>query len=119
MPKISLSPATDYDRPWILEVSGNGVVNIRDKNAKTDRRRKSPDGSMYLPVFSTNTEDEARSLVVSHCKHTNDGSDLYKLNPSLFDPNANDVDRLNALNRVSSTFRQTYATMLSRETDNQ
>lgn len=58
-------------RPWILDVDANGNVTVRKQGSKRDAG---------LPVFSTDTEAQARFLVATHCRLARDGSGIYTLN---------------------------------------
>jgi len=87
----------DLGRKFRLDVFANGVVMIRNQGSPLDGA---------LPVFSTDTHEQAESLRTQHCKLARDGSGIYRLN----EPPA-DVDDLD---RVSTLFRTSYATMKGR-----
>jgi hypothetical protein len=80
----------DLGKAYTLWVDAAGGVTV----APTGRGVK---GS--LPVFSTDTEEQAKALRVRHCKLARDGSGLYFLN----DPPKSVAD----LGKVSDLFRAT------------
>lgn len=84
--------ANDLGRAMTLWVDAGGCVTIREKGRRVD-------GS--LPVFSTDTREQAERLQVRHCRLARDGSALYFLNQT-----PHDVADLGA---VSDLFRATYA----------
>ncbi|HZL96045.1 MAG TPA: hypothetical protein VFB99_20475 [Vicinamibacterales bacterium] len=81
-------------RVWFLDVCANGSVHIRK------RGKRIQDG--LLPVFSTDTEAQAKTLQVRHCRLARDGSGLYHLNerPSGYE----DLEKITAM--FALTFRQ-------------
>jgi hypothetical protein len=64
---------SDLSRRFIISVCANGTCHIHDKSNEKPVRGT-------LPVFSTNTKEEAESLRVYHCRLARDGSGLYSLN---------------------------------------
>lgn len=91
---------TDLSRKFFLDVCARGTVHIRE------RGRLQTGGGGLLPVFSTDTHEQAESLRVLHCRLDRYGSGLYTLN----DP-PKDVAGLDA---VSDMFRASFARMTSR-----
>lgn len=59
-----------YSRPVKLDCSADGVVVIREAGSI-------PGG--FLPLFSTDTNEEAEALRTRHCRKERDSS-LYRLN---------------------------------------
>ena len=80
---------SDLDRQFFLDVDRAGFVVVRDRGVGMSHGG--------LPVFSTDTYDQAMELIVLHCKLASDGSGLYRLN----DPPRSVED----LSRVSDLFR--------------
>lgn len=95
---------SDLSRRFFLDVCAAGTVHIRE--------RGSPGGAAegVLPVFSTDTWDEANALRVRHCRLARDGSGLYTLN----NPPEPGADAMEYLGGVSKLFRATYAETLGR-----
>ncbi len=62
--------ASPYSRPVKLDCSADGAVVIREAG-------KIHDG--FLPLFSTNTNEEAQALRTRYCRKERD-SGLYRLN---------------------------------------
>lgn len=83
----------DFGRKFFLDVYACGAVQIRE-------RGKPCDGG--LPVFSTDTLEEAQSLRTLYCGLERDGSGTYRLNPSI---RPADVD---GLDKVTDLFRSAY-----------
>lgn len=90
----------DLSRSYFLDVCAAGTVHIRK------RGRKQAMGGGMLPVFSTDTKDQAEQLRVLHCRLDRYGSGLYTLN----DP----PKSMDDLDRVSDLFRASYAKALAR-----
>ena len=86
-------------RRYLLDVSANGVVSVRDRYDNAVR----PDG---LPVFSTKTRKMADSLVIYRCRLTRK-TNLYILN-EFDDGNVDD------LVRVGEMFAADYKASLAR-----
>lgn len=85
----------DLSRRFILDVCAHGSVAIRERGHVI--------GDGRLPVFSTDTYDQAHDLRVLHCRLARDGSGVYFLNNK---PNE-DGD----LGPVVDMFRQSYSRM--------
>jgi hypothetical protein len=85
----------DLGRNWFLDVDASGAVTIRPKGVL---ELLQPSGG--LPVFSTDTLEEAEQLRVLLCWRARDGSGVYFLN----DPPKNVED----LSRVAALFRTYY-----------
>lgn len=82
----------DLGRAVTLWVDAAGCVTAQE-------RGRGIDGS--LPVFSTDTREQAEALQVRHCRLTRDGSGLYFLT---------DTPRgVEDLGKVSDIFRKTYS----------
>lgn len=82
----------DLGRLVTLWVDAAGCVTARERGSGVD-------GS--LPVFSTDTREQAEALQVRHCRLARDGSGLYFLT---------DTPRgVEDLSRVSDMFRETYS----------
>ena len=62
----------DLSRKYMISVCAAGSFHIREPGAKSVKGT--------LPVFSTDTREEAESLRVYHCRLARDGSGLYFLN---------------------------------------
>jgi hypothetical protein len=92
--------ADHMGRRYLLDVSANGVVTIRDS-----RGVEGPNGS--LPVFSTKTLAMAEALQVRHCRLARNKSGLYYLN-EFDDGNVED------LVRVGTMFAEDYNRILAR-----
>jgi hypothetical protein len=84
----------DLGRRFLLDVCANGSVHIRE------RGRPISAVDALLPVYSTDTHEEAVTIRVRHCKLARDGSGLYFLNESPRD--------VSDLARVSDLFRETH-----------
>jgi hypothetical protein len=84
--------ANDLERRFLLDVDAAGNVTVRERG-----KGKSGGG---LPVFSTDTHEQAKALIVRHCRLARDGSGLYTLNDP---PRA-----VESLGDVSDLFRTTY-----------
>jgi hypothetical protein len=82
----------DLSRRFILDVCASGSVAIRQRGEVLERGR--------LPVFSTETYDEAHDLRVLHCRLARDGSGVYFLN--------NKPDEDGDLDPVTDMLRQSY-----------
>lgn len=82
----------DLSRRFFLDVTADGAVFIRE------RGQPRTDGS--LPIFTTDTYDEALMLQVRHCRRARDSSGVYRLNEVPAD--------LEALYEVTAMFRGTY-----------
>lgn len=87
--------ANDLGRPFVLTVAASGHVFVHAKG-----KRGEPG---TLPVFSTDTEEEARGIIVYHCRLECDRSGLYRLN------NWKDGESVDALGEVSDMFRAHHA----------
>ena len=83
--------ANNYSRPVKLDCSADGVVAIREAGSI-------PDG--FLPLFSTDTSEEAQALRTRHCRKERD-SNLYRLNDF--------GGELEDLENATETLRMTYA----------
>ena len=90
----------DLSRSFYLDVCAMGSVHIREKGQPIQ------DG--LLPVFSTDTHDEAHELRVRYCRLARDGSGLYHLNER--------PESVEDLGRVSEMFRKSYANKLPETT---
>lgn len=90
----------DLGRAFYLDVCALGSVHIRE------RGRRMEDG--LLPVFSTDTRDQAEELRIRHCRLANDGSGLYHLNDR--------PQGVEDLGLVSDLFRATYAQIAKPQT---
>lgn len=88
----------DLDRPYMLDVMASGHVFVRGPGQKPE------EGS--LPVFSTDTREEAQQMIVRNCKLARDNSGLYRLNDWPAEP---PTDSVAALGKVSDLFRLQYA----------
>jgi hypothetical protein len=84
---------TDLSRRFFLDVTQSGHVFIRQRGRK-------PNGA--LPVYSTDTAEEAEQIRVRHCHLARDGSGLYRLNEF-----AGDIEDLF---KVGALFRATHET---------
>lgn len=82
----------DMSRRFLIDVDAGGAFTIRP------RGQVAAAGS--LPVFSTDTHEEAESLQVYHCRLARDGSGVYFLN----EPPADVL----ALEQVTNMLRATY-----------
>lgn len=80
-----------YSRPVKLDCSADGVVVIRESGSI-------PDG--FLPLFSTDTTEEAQALRTRHCRKERDSS-LHRLNDF--------GGELEDLANATETLRATYA----------
>lgn len=87
--------SNDFGRPFVLTVAASGHVFVH-ANGK-------PGEPGTLPVFSTDTEEEARGIIVYHCRLERDRSGLYRLN------DWKDGESVEALGEVSDMFREHYA----------
>lgn len=86
---------SDLSRRFVMTVCANGTVHIFDKlNGRPE--------SGTLPVFSTNTKEEAEQVRVRHCQLARDNNRIYVLNDR-----PRDVEDLV---RVASLFRTTFET---------
>jgi prepilin-type N-terminal cleavage/methylation domain-containing protein len=94
MTTVATTTANDLSRPFMLDVDAAGCTTIREKTKKS---RTKAEG---LPVFSTNTREEAELLVQRHCRRARDESGNYFLN----DPPRGVED----LQRITGLFRKTY-----------
>jgi hypothetical protein len=81
----------DMGRQWFLDVAACGAVQIRERGLPMREG---------LPVFSTDTREQAESIRTLHCRLERDGSGTYRLNER-----PADVDDLE---RVSDLFRNAY-----------
>lgn len=87
---------SDLGRAFTMSVCANGSVWIQ---------RHGQIESGTLPVFSTDTHDQAEQIRVRHCRRAQNGSGLYFLN----DPPPQEVGRAQEfLGGVSDLFRKTY-----------
>lgn len=93
---------TDLSRRYVLSVSKNGACFIKDR----DRRNEGLE-SGTLPVFSTNTHEEAEMLIVRHCRLSREDGETYFLNNPPVD--------LDDLGRISDLFRVTFRENQARE----
>lgn len=84
--------STDLSRAVFLDVMASGHVFLRE--------RGTPCTKGGLPVFTTNTMEEAERLRVLHCRLARDGSGLYQLNEPPVD--------VHDLNRIAELFRKSY-----------
>lgn len=82
----------DLSRRFFLDVCANGSVAIRERGYGIADGR--------LPVFTTDTYDEAVMLRTLHCRLARDGSRVYFLN--------NPPSDLDDLDGIRSTFRASY-----------
>ncbi|GAB5541334.1 MAG: hypothetical protein SangKO_010940 [Sandaracinaceae bacterium] len=80
-------------RRFILDVEKSGHVFVRD--------RESNAASQGLPVFSTDTREEAEGLIVRCCVLESNGSGLYRLNDWPLPEGAT----LDDLERAAETFQ--------------
>lgn len=88
------SKADDLGRRFLLDVTASGHVLIRERGEHA---------GAGLPVFSTDTREEAERLIVRHCRLARDRSGLYRLNHWPEDPDViRDLDRAAALFRDSA-----------------
>lgn len=76
-PRVGLKK-DDLSRQFFLDVTKSGHVFIREKGSG----RSSTDG---LPVFSTDTHEQAAMIRVHFCRLARDRSELYRLNECLGD----------------------------------
>mgnify|MGYP003421009792 FL=1 len=90
---------SDLSRRFVLTVAMSGHVFFWERDVGHPE-----EGT--LPVFSTDTKEEAESLIIRHCRRANDGSGLYALNSF--------SGALDALGDVSDLFRATYENMLAK-----
>lgn len=81
--------AEDLSRKVVIDVAKSGHVMVRIGKRRTG----------WLPVFSTDTEDEALQIIRYHCRMQYDGS--YRLNEG-------ELPDLEALYDVGEKFRATY-----------
>jgi hypothetical protein len=84
--------ATELSRRFLLDVTKDGAVHVRERGSGS-----CPYGG--LPVFSTDTREEAQSLIVRHCKLARDNSGVYHLNEF--------AGTVEDLSRVTKLFRET------------
>jgi hypothetical protein len=91
---ISKLRKEDLMRRFVLDVTADGTVFIRDKSLG----KPCPYGG--LPVFSTETQEQAEAIQIRYCRRANDGSGHYRLNE--FDGN------LGSLATVTTLFRAEY-----------
>jgi hypothetical protein len=82
----------DLSRRFFLDVSADGAVSIRE--------RGQPLTPCALPVFTTDTHEEALMIQLRHCKLARDRSGIYRLNEC--------PDDLDALYEVAAMFRDTH-----------
>ena len=87
-------PTNHLSRRYLLDVTASGYVFIRKRGDGA-----SPHGG--LPVFSTDTEEEAKSLIVRNCRLARDDSGLYRLNEFK-------EDDVSELDRVTDLFKAQY-----------
>lgn len=87
---------SDLSRDFTMSVCANGSVWVQ------------PYGQLEsgtLPVFSTDTREQAEQIQVRHCRRAKNGSGLYFLN----DRPPSEIGEAQAfLGGVSDLFRQTY-----------
>lgn len=81
---------TDLSRRFFLDVTQSGHVFIRSRGARIDGA---------LPVYSTDTAEEAEQIRIRHCRSTRDGSGLYQLND--FGGEVDDLFAVGALFRTT------------------
>jgi len=67
-----MNTADALTKRFFIDVDAAGFVTIRERGSKDKRHG--------LPVFSTDTREEAKALIVRHCKLARDGSGAYRLN---------------------------------------
>lgn len=89
----------DLDRRFLLDVTADGAVFIRERVSTLTRGG--------LPTFSTETYEQAEMLQARFCRRANDGSGIYRLNETPAD--------LDALGDVSDMFRVHYEMLLARK----
>lgn len=89
----------DLGRQYFVDVDAAGFAFVRERGSG-----KSPHGA--LPVFSTDTHEQAKMLIVTHCRLARDGSGLYRLN--------NPPQSVQDLGEVSDLLRATYAKLAAR-----
>lgn len=92
--------ANDFGRRFIIDVERDGVATVRDRD------RDEP--SKGLPIFTTDTRDEAESLIIRHCKLSRYGTGEYRLNDWPLDATLDD------LYAAGAKFRESYAAMRAR-----
>lgn len=93
----------DLTRKFLLDVTADGSVFVRERG----------NGSRYpgsLPVFSTNTREQADSLVIRHARRAKDGSGIYRLNDFRSD--------LDSLDEWAETFRVSLETLQKKRAAN-
>lgn len=89
----------DLTRRFFLDVSADGAVSIRE--------RGQPLTLCALPVFTTDTHEQALMIQLRHCKLARDRSGIYRLNEC--------PDGLEALYEVAAMFRDTYESRRQRK----
>lgn len=103
------SSQNDLSRKFLIDVSANGACFVR-------ARSELPAYGGLLPMFSTDDRESAEALLVRFCTLARDGSGIYWLNRSLFDPNTDGPKRIGQLFCVVGTFREEYRRMLAKRT---
>lgn len=96
-PSPTTSSKLDLSRRFLLEVTRDGTVFIREACAPT---------TGGLPVYSVDTWDDAEALRVRHCRLARDRSGIYRLNE--FSGEEEDLDRVGAL------FKETHERQMAR-----
>lgn len=84
----------DLSRRFFLDLTASGHVFVREKGSGAPLHGA-------LPVFSTETEEEAKALIVRHCRRARDGSGLYRLNDWPRQAEYSDLERATDLFRAS------------------
>jgi hypothetical protein len=102
--KAQTERINDLGRRFMLDVAKSGHVFIREMG------QPATEG---LPVFSTNTREQASQIRTFYCRLARDGSGLYRLNECLGD----DLLEIEALAIVTENFRQHYLRQLSRKAE--
>lgn len=94
----------DLGRRFLLDVTRDGAVFVRE-------RGKGPCPHGGLPVFSTDTREEADDLIVHHCKLARNGTGIYRLNEGIFPRDAQGNGNVDNLEDVTVTFRLAHEKM--------
>jgi hypothetical protein len=90
----------DLSRKFLIDVTADGACFVRQMNEKPQHGG--------LPMFSTDTREEAESLIVLHCHLARDGSGIYRINNW---PRDADIDAIYA---AAALFRASYASRRAR-----
>ena len=101
-PRPSSDFGCDLSRRFLIDVSADGACFVRDRGEKM-----AVNG--LLPVFSTDDRESANGLIVRYCTLARDGSGIYRLNRSLFDPDLDEAKRVEQLLDVADEFRRAYS----------